>query len=110
MRLPVDPDDISIADLKGRSKEIQANDSASLLDMGDGVLLFEFHSKANAMDEDIYNMGLLAMEELEKERWVGMVIGNQGKHYCAGANIFTIVVAAHQGGLRLVEHGLHKPQ
>jgi len=108
--LPVDPDDISIADLKVRSKEIQANDSASLLDMGNGVLLFEFHSKANAMDDDIYNMGLLAIEELKKERWVGLVIGNQGKHYCAGANIFTIAVAAQQGDFDLIEAGLHKLQ
>lgn len=108
--LPVDPDDISIADLKARGKEIQANDSASLLDMGTGVLLFEFHSKANAMDEDIYNMGLLAMEELKKERWTGMVIGNQGRHYCAGANIFTIAVAAQQGDFDLIDAGLHKLQ
>jgi 3-hydroxyacyl-CoA dehydrogenase len=108
--LPVDPDVIQIDDLKARGREIEANDSASLIDMGDGVLLFEFHSKANAMDEDIYDMGLRAMELLKEDRWVGMVIGNQGRHYCAGANIFTIAVAAQQGDFDLIEAGLHKMQ
>jgi len=108
--LPVDPDVIQIAELKAQGQEIETNDSASLIDMGDGVLLFEFHSKANAMDEDIYEMGLRGMEELKQDRWVGMVIGNQGKHYCAGANIFTIAVAAQQGDFDLIEAGLRKLQ
>ncbi len=108
--LPIDPDVIEIADLKAQGQEIEANDSASLIDMGDGVLLFEFHAKANAMDEDIYDMGLRAMELLREDRWVGMVIGNQGRHYCAGANIFTIAVAAQQGDFDLIEVGLHKMQ
>jgi 3-hydroxyacyl-CoA dehydrogenase len=108
--LPVDPDDLRIEQLRAQGNEIEANDSASLIDMGDGVLLFEFHSKANALDDDIYNMGLRAMEVLKEDRWLGMVIGNQGRHYCAGANIFTIAVAAQQGDFDLIDAGLHKMQ
>ena len=41
---------------KAGGRELRRNDSASLLDMGDGVLLLEFHSKANALDDDIFNL------------------------------------------------------
>jgi 3-hydroxyacyl-CoA dehydrogenase len=64
--------------------------------MGDGVLGLEFHSKMNALDEDIFKMMTQAREELEKD-WVGLVIGNRGEHFCAGANIFMVAVAAQQG-------------
>ncbi len=95
--LPVDPHVVSIKALKSQGKELAANASASLLDMGDGVLLFEFHSKANALDPDIFAMAEQALEELQKPEWIGLVIGNQGEHFCAGANIFMVAVAAQQG-------------
>ncbi len=98
--IPPDPRILSIEDLRAQGNEIHRNDGASLLDMGDGVLLFEFHTPAaNALDEDILKMAATALEELENDRWVAMVIGNQGKHFCAGANIFTMAVAAQQGEL-----------
>ena len=37
--------------------EIARNDSASILDMGDGVALLEFHSKQNSIDNDLVDMG-----------------------------------------------------
>jgi 3-hydroxyacyl-CoA dehydrogenase len=97
--LPSDPNSISILDLKAEGKELQSNDAASLVDLGDGVLLFEFHNPAtaNALDEDIFRMLEAGLEELAKDDWVAMVIGNQGKHFSAGANIFMMAVAAQQG-------------
>lgn len=82
-----DPWAIVLADLKREAKrEIAGNASASLVDMGDGVLCLEFHSKANALDQGIFEMLGRAAEELEGD-WTGMVIGNQGKHFCAGADL-----------------------
>jgi 3-hydroxyacyl-CoA dehydrogenase len=103
--LPVDPNKISIADLKAEGKELHANDSASLLDMGDGVLLLEFNnpSTANALDEDIFRMLDTGLEELEKDEWKAMVIGNQGQHFSAGANIFMMAVAAQQGDFDVID-------
>ncbi|MFQ5943485.1 MAG: 3-hydroxyacyl-CoA dehydrogenase/enoyl-CoA hydratase family protein [Anaerolineales bacterium] len=102
--IPPDPRVISIPDLKALGKELHANDSASLLDMGDGVLLFEFHTPAaNALDDDILRMAGTAQEELEKAEWKAMVVGNQGKHFCAGANIFSMAVSAQQGELDLID-------
>lgn len=108
--LPVDPDIVSIGDLKADGKELNRNSGASLMDMGDGVLLLEFHSKANALDDDIFNMALTALDELEKHEWKGLVIGNQGEHFCAGANIFVIAVAAQQGQFDLIDAAVRKMQ
>ena len=85
---------LDLDELRANGKEVARNDSASLLDVGDGVLCFEFHSKMNALDSDINAMGMQAMELLKDERWVGMVVGNQGQDFCIGANIFMLLVAA----------------
>jgi len=92
-----DPRAFVIKDVKAEEQRIIAsNPSASLLDMGDGVLGLEFHSKMNALDTDIFKMMERAREELDKD-WVGLVVGNQGKNFCVGANIFVVAVAAQQG-------------
>lgn len=68
---------------------LASNDSASLHDMGDGVLLLEFHSKANALDDDIFAMGKRALERLEDE-FAALVVGNEGRHFSAGARMRTL--------------------
>ena len=108
--LPADPNVISIPAGRAAGRELRRNDSASLLDMGDGVLLLEFHSKANALDEDIFNLAQEALDELAKDEWSGLVIGNEGKHFCVGANIFTIAVAAQQGEFELIDAAVRKMQ
>jgi len=80
----------------GEKRIIARNLGASLVDIGDGVLCLEFHTKVNALEEDIFKMMVQAREELEKD-WLGLVIGNQGEHFCAGANLFMVAVAAQQG-------------
>ena len=107
---PPDPREVSIDALRAEGRELERNDSASLLDMGDGVLLLEFHSKANSLDDDIFTMARAGLDLLEKDEWVGMVIGNQGKHFCAGANIFAIAVAAQQGEYGLIDEGIRGMQ
>jgi 3-hydroxyacyl-CoA dehydrogenase len=103
-----DPRIISIKDLKADGKELHSNASASLIDMGDGVLLLEFHSKANTLDDDIFNMTLTALDELDDEEWKGLVIGNQGEHFSAGANIFVMAVAAQQGQYDMIDGAVRK--
>ena len=110
--IPVDPNVISVTDLRAQGKELYSNDSAGLLDMGDGILLLEFHNAAtaNALDEDIFAMSNTALEQLEKDEWKAMVIGNQGKHFSAGANIFMMAISAQQGDFDVVEtasRGMH---
>lgn len=93
-----DPDFTSVALLqKKNGGELARNASASLHDMGDGVILYEFHAKMNAIDQDMVAMGFTLLEMLEKDEWVGAVMGNNGKDFCVGANVANVGIAAAQG-------------
>ncbi len=81
------PAPILLAKLTGSPREVARNASASLFDFGDGVLCFEFHGKGNTLDLHVLEMGQHALELLHTDRWRGVVIGNQGKDFCLGANI-----------------------
>lgn len=76
-------------------KVIKSNDSASLIDIGDGVACLEFHTKMNTLDEGIVEIANAAMEELDKD-FAGMVLGNQGEAFCAGANVMMVYLAAEE--------------
>lgn len=88
---------IRISDLKADGKELEKNASASLYDMGDGVLLLEFHSKMNALDDMIFDMYELALDKLDAGEFDALVVGNQDKRaFCAGANILAILLGSMQ--------------
>ena len=74
---------------------IKENEGASLIDLGDGVACLEFHTKMNALDESVIEIAQAALEEVDKN-FVGMVVGNQGEHFCAGANVMMIGLAANE--------------
>ena len=84
---PRDERAIDLAALKAAGKELQGNASASLIDLGDGVLGFEVHSKANTLGGAVIEQLIAAVEELKQDQWVGMVIGNQGKFFSAGIDL-----------------------
>jgi 3-hydroxyacyl-CoA dehydrogenase len=87
---------VFLKDLRGTKKVISENAGASLFDIGDGVALVEFHTKMNALDDDIFNITTEALDRVEND-FDGLVIGNEGEHFSAGANLFMVVVAAQQG-------------
>ena len=66
---------------------MRQNEGASLIDLGDGVVCLEFHTKMNTLDENIKNMLSEAVEEVETKDWRGLVIGNHGADFSVGANI-----------------------
>ncbi|WNG45990.1 crotonase [Archangium minus] len=82
--------------LKRGNKKITGNDSATLWDMGDGVTLLEFHTKMNSIDDGIISMMNTALDETEKN-FRGLVIGNDGANFSAGANIMAMLWAAKNG-------------
>lgn len=85
--------DIHLKKLKHVNGVIKKNPGASLIDLGDGVALLEFHSKGNALGLDSIQMINFAIEEVEKN-YEGLVIGNQGKHFCVGANLALMLMEA----------------
>ena len=87
---------VILRELKGTKKVIAENAGASLYDIGDGVALVEFHTKMNALDDDIFAITTEALDCVEKD-FDGLVIGNEGEHFSAGANLFMVVVVAQQG-------------
>ncbi|PJF43953.1 MAG: 3-hydroxyacyl-CoA dehydrogenase [Phototrophicales bacterium] len=85
-----------IADLKAHGKTVDQLAGASLVDLGDGVLLLEFHTKANALDQDIMMMAQKALERLQTD-FDGLVITNDGQNFSVGANLMLLVMAAMAG-------------
>jgi 3-hydroxyacyl-CoA dehydrogenase len=87
------PKVIHIKRLKEQKDVIKKNSGASLIDLGDDVALLEFHSPNNAIGTDIVQMINYALEEVERN-YKGLVIGNQGKNFCVGANLAMILMEA----------------
>ncbi|MED1468733.1 3-hydroxyacyl-CoA dehydrogenase/enoyl-CoA hydratase family protein [Bacillus salipaludis] len=90
-----------VMDLKKIKKQkgvIKNNSGASLIDIGDGVALLEFHSPNNAIGLDIIQMVNFAIDEVEKN-YKGLVIGNQGKNFCVGANLAMILMEAQDDNI-----------
>ena len=83
---------IILPDLKKAKRVVRENAEASLIDIGDGVACLEFHTKMNAIGPGILQMVHEALEEVNKN-FVGLVIGNQGEHFSAGANIALLLMA-----------------
>ena len=87
---------VVLSDLKRGKKVIAENAGATLYDTGDGVGLVEFHTKMNALDDDIFNITVEALDRVEMD-FDGLVIGNEADNFSAGANLFMVVVGAQQG-------------
>jgi 3-hydroxyacyl-CoA dehydrogenase len=94
--------------LKG-TQVISQNAGATLRDMGDGVACLEFHTKMNSLDDDILNMAVEAYDRLDHE-FDGLVIGNEGENFSAGANLFMMAVGAQQGMWDMLNDAVKKLQ
>ncbi len=102
--VPEDPKAIWLPVIKEQKGEIAGNTSATLIDLGDGVLGCEFHSKMNSVDDDIIAMLNQGLDLLEKdEQKIGMVIGNHGDNFCVGANVMLLLMNAKAGNWKEVE-------
>lgn len=88
------PGVLLLEDIKLRSQPLLKNGSASLWDIGDGVVCLEFHSKSNSLDDAI--MSLLGKSiALVKESYKALVIYNEGQNFSVGANLGTAMFAAN---------------
>ncbi|MCG3088553.1 3-hydroxyacyl-CoA dehydrogenase/enoyl-CoA hydratase family protein [Sporosarcina cyprini] len=97
-QVPVNEKVIDLKRYKKKHGVIKKNSGASLIDLGDGVALLEFHSQSNAIGLDIIQMINFAIDEVEKN-YKGLVIGNQGKNFCVGANLGMILMEAQDDNI-----------
>jgi 3-hydroxyacyl-CoA dehydrogenase len=81
---------------KERSRVIRRNAGASLVDLGDGVVCVEFHSKMNAIGGDTLEMLQAGVAEAERS-FAALVIGNDGPNFSAGANLMLLLLEAQEG-------------
>ena len=82
-----------LADFKLRGQPVEANRSASLWDIGDGILCLEFHTKMNALGPGVLAMIRKAIEIIPG-RYKGLVIYNESTNFSVGANIGLLWILA----------------
>jgi 3-hydroxyacyl-CoA dehydrogenase len=84
-----------LSDVKRASEPVAGNASASLWDLGDGVLCLEFHTKMNALDEGVLRMLGKAAGLVDGTRFRALVLHNEATNFSVGANIGIALFAAN---------------
>ncbi|UCG99677.1 MAG: 3-hydroxyacyl-CoA dehydrogenase [Deltaproteobacteria bacterium] len=93
--LPVKPGFILLPSLKDLEKEVAGNKGASLIDIGDGVACLEFHTKMNAIGDDIITMLIKSVDIVSRD-FQGLVIANHADNFSVGANLYMLLFAAQE--------------
>lgn len=88
-----------LRDLKRDAQPVIRNGSASVWDIGDGVLCFEFHSKMNAIDQDIFAAYAETIKKIGdgSGAYKALVIYNEADQFSAGANLGLALFALNIG-------------
>jgi 3-hydroxyacyl-CoA dehydrogenase len=93
---PAAPDLQILRSAKDRNRIVRRNSGASLVDLGDGVLAVEFHSKMNAIGGDTVQMLHAGLKEAAAN-FAAIVIGNDAPNFSAGANLMLLLLEAQEG-------------
>lgn len=72
---------------------IWKNSGTTITDIGDGIINLEFHTKMNTIGGDVIQ-GINKAIDLAEKDYRGLVIGNDGANFSAGANIGMVFMAA----------------
>ena len=99
---------INLSIEKSKGNEIKRDWSASLIDLGDGVLNVEFHSilqpTLNPIDTSLVDTIHDALDLVEDGKFVGFVMGHDGQNFCAGANLKLILQACEEENWKTLEN------
>ncbi len=88
-----DPRLVTVTQARKGKAAVASNDGAEAWDVGDGVLGVTFKTKANSIDADVIALLNRAADEAERG-FRAIVVANQGEHFCVGANLFALLIAA----------------
>jgi 3-hydroxyacyl-CoA dehydrogenase len=80
---------------KAGARPVKENAGASVVDLGDGVLAVEFHSKMNTIGADTLQMLGAGIAEAERNG-VALVVGNDAVNFSAGANLMLLLLEAQE--------------
>lgn len=92
--LPINQNAWKLSDKKIGKKPLLKNPSAALWEVGDGIVCLEFTSKMNSVDPMVLEM-IVKSTELVKQKYKGLIIGNDADNFCVGANIGILLFAAN---------------
>ncbi len=95
----------SLASIKlDAGKDLWSNEESGLVDIGDGVALFEFRSKACTLGFRVISGLLEAIDQVENNpNLCGLVIGNEGTHFSVGANLAEMAGAVQSGKFKEID-------
>ena len=93
---PAAPDLQLLKAAKDRSRIVRRNAGASLVDLDDGVLAVEFHSKMNTIGGDTVQMLHAGVKEAT-QNFTALVVGNDAPNFSAGANLTLVLLEAQEG-------------
>jgi 3-hydroxyacyl-CoA dehydrogenase len=97
--------------LRSRNPVLLSNDEAALLDMGDGVALFEFRGKMNTLGAKVIGLLHESLALIEKEGRAGLVIGNDDpRTFSAGANLGEVAHVVQAGDWKTLEQAVRRFQ
>ncbi len=86
-------DDYIYLDNYRTTNTLWQNDDASIIDLGDGIIDIEFHSKMNTLGVGVIEAINRAINMAE-EKYDGLIIGNQGAQFSVGANLALVLMLA----------------
>lgn len=81
---------------RDRQRVVRSNAGASLVDLGDGVLAVEFHSKMNAIGADTVQMLNAGVTEAARN-FAALLVGNDAPNFSVGANLMLLLLEAQEG-------------
>ena len=84
-----------LAQAKEARPVVKRNPDASLIDLGDGVLAVEFHSKMNTLGGDTIEMLSAGVAEAERN-FEALIVGNESPAFSAGANLMLVLLEAQE--------------
>jgi 3-hydroxyacyl-CoA dehydrogenase len=93
---PVRPELTLLKAAKERQRIVRKNPGASLVDIGDGVLALEFHSKMNAIGGDTVQMMQAGVKEAAAN-FSALVVGSDAPNFSVGANVMLLLLEAQEG-------------
>lgn len=108
-KISVDSDAWTLADKKRGQQPVLKNASAKLWDIGDGIACLEFTTKMNTIDPYTLELIMKAVEKVESE-FKGLVIGNDGDNFCAGANIGFLLFSANTAAWKTIDNVIKQGQ
>lgn len=107
-RVPSIPGNINLAVQHEAGRTVEDFGTARLVDLGDGVLGFEFRSKMNTLGQTLLEGLATSLRQVERGGYVGLVLGNDDpRTFSAGADLAAVSFGVAAGAWDEISHSIH---